>query len=146
MLFHIIFVGKATHSYYMPLYLAIAFVCLCCCFTSQVNSYGHGGTVSSTNHTFSLASFKQAVNQYFMQILSLVTYNNPSWMIQRKGGERPNHCMFVVTLYVWIFSCKSHNGGNKDKETLFFKASKFVKYLFSHFWIITFCYFLTTFF
>ena len=32
------------------------FVCLFCCFTSQVNSYGHGGTVSSPNHTFSLAS------------------------------------------------------------------------------------------
>ena len=25
---------------------------LFCCFTSQVNSYGHGGTVSSPNHTF----------------------------------------------------------------------------------------------
>ena len=30
--------------------------CLFCCFTSQVNSYGHGGTVSSPNHTFSWAS------------------------------------------------------------------------------------------
>ena len=29
------------------------FVCLFCCFTSQVNSYGHCGTVSSPNHTFS---------------------------------------------------------------------------------------------
>ena len=28
------------------------FVCLFYCFTSQVNSYGHGGTVSSPNHTF----------------------------------------------------------------------------------------------
>ena len=31
-------------------------VCLFWCFTSQVNSYGHGGTVSSPNHTFSWAS------------------------------------------------------------------------------------------
>ena len=31
----------------------VLFVCLVCCFTSQVNSYGHGGTVSSPNHTFS---------------------------------------------------------------------------------------------
>ena len=31
------------------------FVCLFCCFTSQVNSYGHCGTVSSPNHTFSWA-------------------------------------------------------------------------------------------
>ena len=29
-----------------------AFACFCC-FTSQVNSYGHCGTVSSPNHTFS---------------------------------------------------------------------------------------------
>ena len=29
------------------------FVCLFCCFTSHVNSYGHCGTVSSLNHTFS---------------------------------------------------------------------------------------------
>ena len=26
---------------------------LCCCFTSTVNIYGHVGTVSSPNHTFS---------------------------------------------------------------------------------------------
>ena len=30
-----------------------------CCFTSQVNSYGHGGTVSSPNHTFSWASLNK---------------------------------------------------------------------------------------
>ena len=29
----------------------VCFVCLFCCFTSQVNSYGHCGTVSSPNHT-----------------------------------------------------------------------------------------------
>ena len=54
---------------------------------SQVNSYGHGGTVSSPNHTFFLGKLEEAVNQYFMHILSLVTNNNASWMIQRKGGE-----------------------------------------------------------
>ena len=32
--------------------LKFLFVCLFCCFTSQVNSYGHGGTISSPNHTF----------------------------------------------------------------------------------------------
>ena len=35
------------------------FVCLFCCFTSQVNSYGHGRTVSSPNHTFSWASLNK---------------------------------------------------------------------------------------
>ena len=49
-----------------------------CCFTSQVNSYGHGGTVSSPNHTFFLGKLEKAVNQYFLHILSLVTDNNPS--------------------------------------------------------------------
>ena len=34
-------------------------VCLFCCFTSQVNSYGHGGTVSSPNYTFSWASLNK---------------------------------------------------------------------------------------
>ena len=34
------------------------FVCFCC-FTSQVNNYGHGGTVSSLNKTFSWASLNK---------------------------------------------------------------------------------------
>ena len=39
------------------------FFFLFCCFTSQVNSYGHCGTVSSPNHTFFLGKLEQAVNQ-----------------------------------------------------------------------------------
>ena len=39
------------------------FVCLFVCFTSQVNSYGHCGTVSSPNHSFFLGKLEQAVNQ-----------------------------------------------------------------------------------
>ena len=50
-----------------------------------VNSFDHGGTISSPNHTFFLGKFEEAVNQYFVHILLLVTDNNPSWMIQRKG-------------------------------------------------------------
>ena len=33
--------------------------CLFCCFTSHVNSYGHCGTVSSPNHTFSWAGLNK---------------------------------------------------------------------------------------
>ena len=33
--------------------------CLFCCFTSMVNSYGHGGMVSSPNHTFFWASLNK---------------------------------------------------------------------------------------
>ena len=51
----------------------IVLFCLFCCFTSQVNSYGHGGTVSSPNHIFFLSKLEQA----FVHILSLVTDNNP---------------------------------------------------------------------
>ena len=43
--------------------LHLVFVCLFCCFTSQVNSYGHCGMVSSPNHTFFLGKLEQAVNQ-----------------------------------------------------------------------------------
>ena len=65
-----------------------SFVCLFCCFTSQVNSYGHCGTVSSPNHTFSWASLNKRLTSNSC-ILSLVTDNNPSWMNQRKRGEWP---------------------------------------------------------
>ena len=47
--------------------------CLFCCFTSQVNSYGHGGAVSSPNHTFSWTSLnKQKENKWlrFAGVLS----------------------------------------------------------------------------
>ena len=53
------------------------------------NSYGHVGTVSSPNHTFFLGKLEQAVNQYFLLILSLVTDNNPFWMNPQRGGEWP---------------------------------------------------------
>ena len=40
--------------------LCSLFVCFCfCCFTSHVNSYGHCGTVSSLNHTFSWAGLSK---------------------------------------------------------------------------------------
>ena len=39
-----------------------------CCFTSQVNSYGHCGTVSSPNHTFSWAGLNKRLTS------SLCTY------------------------------------------------------------------------
>ena len=37
----------------------VNYICLFCCFTSQVNSYGHYGTVSSPNHTFSWAGLNK---------------------------------------------------------------------------------------
>ena len=53
--------------------IGIQIVVLFCFLKYQVNSYGHGGTVSSPNRRL-----EQAVNQYFVHILSLVTDNNPA--------------------------------------------------------------------
>ena len=41
-----------------PYHRCDVFVCFCC-FTSHVNSYGHCGTVSSLNHTFSWAGLSK---------------------------------------------------------------------------------------
>ena len=38
-------------------------------FYVPVNSYGHVGTVSSSNHSFYLGKLDYGVNQYFMHIL-----------------------------------------------------------------------------
>ena len=51
--------GLALLKCYIVKSVARVFVCLFCCFTSQVNSYGHCGTVSSPNHTFSWASLNK---------------------------------------------------------------------------------------
>ena len=45
-------------SPFLPKYPFRAFVCLFCCFTSQVNSYGHCGTVLN-QHTFSWAGLNK---------------------------------------------------------------------------------------
>ena len=44
---------------------------LFCCFTSQVNSYGHCGTVSSPRHTFSWASLNKQLTSTSCTYLSL---------------------------------------------------------------------------
>ena len=60
-----------------------------------VNSYaGHVGTVSSPNHTFFLGML---INQYFVQILSLVTDTNPFWINQLKGRDHRNY--FMINLH-----------------------------------------------
>ena len=54
-----------------------------------VNSYGHFRMVSSPNHTFFLGKLERALKKYVVHLLSLLTDNNPSRIIQSKGGERP---------------------------------------------------------
>ena len=68
----------------------------------QVNSYGNGGTVSSPNHTFFLDKLEQAVNQYFVHILSLVT-DKQSFLNHNEEGRRMTIEIFSksISTKVW---------------------------------------------
>ena len=57
--FEVMLVIPCSQSGYLCNCIWSHFVCLLCCFTSQVNSYGHCGTVSSPNHTFSWAGLNK---------------------------------------------------------------------------------------
>ena len=46
---------------------------------------------------FFLGKLEQAVNQYFMHILSFVTDNNPSWMIQSEGENMSAHVLLNLS-------------------------------------------------
>ena len=63
-----------TRTYFNSLLFCLFVLLLCV----PVNSYGHVRTVSSPSHTFFLGNLEQAVDQYFVHILSFVTDNNPS--------------------------------------------------------------------
>ena len=58
----ILIIEHISNFIFLITQLNLSFFCLFCCFTSQVNSYGHYGTVSSPNHTFFLGKLEQAVN------------------------------------------------------------------------------------
>ena len=74
------------------------FVCLFCCFTSQVNSYGHCWKVSSPNHTFSWAGLNKWLTSnsctYFGLFLNesaegrRMTVEIISWSISTKVWDR----------------------------------------------------------
>ena len=70
-----------------------------------VNSYGHFGTVSSPNHRFFLGKLYQAVNQYFVDILSLVIGNNYPWISERAElYDSSLRCHgLVCSLWLWYF-------------------------------------------
>ena len=61
-----------------------------------VKSYVHVETVSSPNHIFFLGILDQAVNQYFVHILSLVTGNNPYSISGRE--ENDSRKDFIISL------------------------------------------------
>ena len=73
-------------------------VCLFCCFTSQVNSYGHGGTVSSPNHTFSWASFNKHLTSTSCTYFHLyLTTTLLEWFSRREENDRRNY--FMINLH-----------------------------------------------
>ena len=70
------------------------FVCLFCRFTSQVNSYGHSGTVSSPSHTFSWASLnKQLTSTSCTYFLLQLTTTLLEWFSGREENDRRNYFM-----------------------------------------------------
>ena len=52
------FISSIFVRFFFKIIWEVLFVCFYC-FTSQVNSYGHCGTVSSPNHTFSWAGLNK---------------------------------------------------------------------------------------
>ena len=67
---------------------------LFCCFTSQVNSYGHGGKVSSPNHTFSWAGLNKRLSSNSCTYFCLqLTTTLLEWISVRKENDRRNYFM-----------------------------------------------------
>ena len=72
--------------------------CLFCCFTSQVNSYGHCGTVSSPNHTFSWAGLNKPLTSNSCTCFRLyLTTILLEWISGREENDRRNH--FMINLH-----------------------------------------------
>ena len=80
--------GHHRHHQWWPAYSGILFVLL-----FYVKSTAMVIAERSVHLTtlFFLGKLEQAVNQFFVHILLLVTDSNPSWMIQRKGEEWPKN-------------------------------------------------------
>ena len=66
---------KSALSQHVITRLQGTFVLFVLLFNAPVNSYGHAGTVSTHNHTFSCSKLEQADTQFFVHIHSLVTDN-----------------------------------------------------------------------
>ena len=72
--------------------------CLFCCFTSQVNSYGHGGKVSPPNHTFSWASLNKQLTRTLCTYFPLqLTTTLLEWFSWREESDLRNY--FMINLH-----------------------------------------------
>ena len=70
-----------------------------CCFTSQVNSYGHCGTVSSPNHTFFLAGLNKRLTS------NLCTYFACNWQ-QLFLNESAEGRRMTIEIISWSITTK----------------------------------------
>ena len=71
--------------------------CLFCCLTSQVNSYGHDGTVKSPNHTFSWASLNKQLTSTLCTYFGLQLTTLLDWFSKREENDRRNY--FMINLH-----------------------------------------------
>ena len=70
------------------------------CFTSQVNSYVYGGTVSSPNHTFSWAGlYKRLTSNLCTYFRSQLKTTLLEWISGREENDRWNY--FMINFQVW---------------------------------------------
>ena len=86
------------------------YFCLFCCFTSQVNSYGHCGTVSSPSHTFSWAGLnKRLTSNSCTYIRLLLTTTLLEWISRRRR--------MTVEIISWSISTKVWDRTGIELET-----------------------------
>ena len=75
------------------------FVCLFCCFRTQINSYDHGGTVCSPNHTFSWAGLNKRLTSNLCTYFRLyLTTTLLEWISRREENDHRNY--FMINLHV----------------------------------------------
>ena len=89
----------------------VCFVSLFCCFTSQVNSYGHCGTVSSPNHTFSWASLNKQLTSNRAHTFAC-NWQQP-FMNDSAEGRR-----MTVEIILWSISTKVWDRAGIELATL----------------------------
>ena len=89
------FFTKVNFQFFTRIFCCFFF----CCFTSHVNSYGHCGTVSSLNHTFSWAGLSKRLTS------NLCTYFRCNWQqpFLNKSAEGRRMTVEIIS---WSISTK----------------------------------------
>ena len=73
-----------------------------CCFTSLVNSYGHGGTVSSLNHTLTWASYCTFLSFVFNDIVYNLYFKIELILLLLEAGDiELNPGILLIALFLF---------------------------------------------